>query len=166
VHYNFSFKQVKLAVQIFSRSVSIALRICRETNVDGFRDTSGTEEFILLIDTLFDYLNSRNVGSVGFKGPLTRAKLTGYEHLVKRVESELLSLKNAKDVLMYKTRRGTAILGLVASAKSYLSLAKALIYNGDMQYLLAYKFCQDHLELFLMLFEELVSLNIERFHIP
>ncbi|KAH7953107.1 hypothetical protein HPB49_004862 [Dermacentor silvarum] len=50
---------VKLATQLFSRSVAIGMNIYREQKTPGFQDTQGTEKFTLLINDLFDALNAR-----------------------------------------------------------------------------------------------------------
>ncbi|ODM86760.1 DNA transposase THAP9 [Orchesella cincta] len=66
--------KTKLCVQVLSNSVAIALGVCRELDVEGFEDTEATEEFLKIIDRLFDILNSKSSGK-GWKAPL-RARNT------------------------------------------------------------------------------------------
>ncbi|KAH9379295.1 hypothetical protein HPB48_006995 [Haemaphysalis longicornis] len=50
---------VRLATQLFSRSVAIGLKVYRQLKVPGFADSTGTEQFTLLINYLFDILNTK-----------------------------------------------------------------------------------------------------------
>ncbi|KAK8774921.1 hypothetical protein V5799_010546, partial [Amblyomma americanum] len=50
---------VRLATQLFSRSVSIGLKVYRQMMVPGFADSFGTEQFTMLLNDLFDILNSK-----------------------------------------------------------------------------------------------------------
>lgn len=62
---------VKLAAQVLSRSVAKAITFYwKELNIAGFEDRKDTEEFILLINNVFDILNSRNLSQHGFCHPL------------------------------------------------------------------------------------------------
>lgn len=50
---------VRLATQLFSRSVALGLRFYREQREPGFEDTEGTERFTAPINELFDVLNAK-----------------------------------------------------------------------------------------------------------
>ncbi|KAG0416296.1 hypothetical protein HPB47_006512 [Ixodes persulcatus] len=50
---------VRLATQLFSRSVALGLRYYREKDTPGLQDSLGTEEFTLLVNNLFDALNAK-----------------------------------------------------------------------------------------------------------
>lgn len=52
-------KNAKIIFQLFSRSVAIGLKVYRQLKVPGFADSTGTEEFTLLINDLFDILNAK-----------------------------------------------------------------------------------------------------------
>ncbi|XP_077516532.1 uncharacterized protein LOC144126333 [Amblyomma americanum] len=47
------------ASKLFSRSVSIGLKVYRQMMVPGFADSFGTEQFTMLLNDLFDILNSK-----------------------------------------------------------------------------------------------------------
>lgn len=49
----------KILFQLFSRSVAIGLKVYRQLKVPGFADSTGTEKFTLLINDLFDILNTK-----------------------------------------------------------------------------------------------------------
>ncbi|XP_077512635.1 uncharacterized protein LOC144123741 [Amblyomma americanum] len=50
---------VRLATQLFSRSVAIGLKFYKEQREPGFEGTEGTEKFTLLMNELFDALNAK-----------------------------------------------------------------------------------------------------------
>ncbi|CAK9292752.1 unnamed protein product [Gordionus sp. m RMFG-2023] len=52
--------KVKLAVQVFSASVANSLLFAQHQEIPGFENCDGTINFILMIDQMFDYLNTRN----------------------------------------------------------------------------------------------------------
>ena len=53
--------KVNLAVQIFSRSVAKSLKFCREVlKLPEFSESEPTEEFLLVVNDIFDLLNSRS----------------------------------------------------------------------------------------------------------
>lgn len=59
--------KVKLAAQLFSRSVATALPFCNmELKLSAFQDVDATAEMLLLINDLFDILDSK-VHGYGFK---------------------------------------------------------------------------------------------------
>ena len=58
---------VKLAAQLFSESVGTSLRYCLDKKLGEFSGCQATIDFILLSNTLFDIMNSRNFKSSGYK---------------------------------------------------------------------------------------------------
>lgn len=62
---------VKLATQLLSRSVSIAIEFCRqELKLPDFLESEATEKFIMIMNNVFDTFNSRNLHAHGYKHPL------------------------------------------------------------------------------------------------
>ncbi|KAH7977999.1 hypothetical protein HPB49_004133 [Dermacentor silvarum] len=51
---------VRLATQLFSRSIAIGLKIHREAGVVELQDCSGTEAFTKIMNDLFDALNAKH----------------------------------------------------------------------------------------------------------
>lgn len=67
-----SIMKVKLAVQLLSRSVAVALEFCRKIlKLDEFKDSEATEKFIKTLNNLFDIFNSRRLTQHGFCHPLS-----------------------------------------------------------------------------------------------
>lgn len=74
-HINFrqQIMKVKLATQLLSMSVAKALLLCDEVlNSRQFQDSSGTVNFITLINNFFDIMNSRKCNFYGYKRPIDR----------------------------------------------------------------------------------------------
>lgn len=58
--------KVRLATQIFSISVADAIKYCREKlNLYDFHNSQSTENFIIKLSNIFDFLNTRNFLSKG-----------------------------------------------------------------------------------------------------
>lgn len=51
---------VRLATQLFSRSVAIGPKLYREQRKPGFEDGEGTEKFMMQVSELFDALNAKH----------------------------------------------------------------------------------------------------------
>ena len=63
--------KVNLAAQTLSSSVADAIDFCRDDlQLDAFKGSEATVQFIRLFDRLFDTLNSRNPLGKGYKAPL------------------------------------------------------------------------------------------------
>ena len=53
--------KVKYAAQLLSRSVSLSLKYCRENlKLEQFQGSEATEKFLLIINDIFDLMNSRS----------------------------------------------------------------------------------------------------------
>jgi len=63
--------KVKLAAQFFSSSVAKALNLARQRGMTGFEQTQRTEHLCSVVDRLFDFLNSKNIHTKGYKAELT-----------------------------------------------------------------------------------------------
>lgn len=59
--------KVKLATQLMSRSVAKAIQFCQDLKLPAFDNSDATIKILLLLNDLFDILNSRNLKNVGFK---------------------------------------------------------------------------------------------------
>ena len=134
---NLSIIQVGLAVQTFSRSVALSVQLLRELGVDGFGDSKATEEFILLIDELFDRLNCRMVNGLGTKAPLRNANIEELKDVIKRAEDLLLPMCNVEGEQVIQTQRRVGVIGLLCSAKSLLAIGEELLLYGECDFLLS-----------------------------
>ena len=77
-HLEFASQKMKvnLSVQALSNSTAQALLCLKSLGHDEFQDCEETVNFIKIMDTLFDIINSRNPFGKGFKVPLRQANKT------------------------------------------------------------------------------------------
>ena len=149
-HINFGSKimNVRLAAQLLSKSVACSLKYLRSIQNSTFENSQATEEFILLINNLFDIFNSKTPIGKDFKGPLTLS--LWQNSVLPYLDSAYLkisALKTTSGPLM-SDRKHLGFTGFLCAIVSLKGLMNELVINGGMRYLLLYKFSQDHLELF------------------
>ena len=134
---------VRLAAQTLSSSVANAIQFLDVSmKLTQFQNSGPTVNFLRVIDRTFDILNSR----------CPHAK--GWENYLKSAAEYLLSLvakqegKNKEQKLLSTHRRKTFIIGFVAAIKSTIQMANEMfsLKEKPFDYLLTYKFSQDHLE--------------------
>jgi len=145
-------KKVKLAVQVSSRSVADALEFLnKDLKVPQFRGCEATVRFIRLIDDLFDLINSRNPFGRGTKRPLRKSNQAFWMKKMEDAMDELKSLKDLQGNRIITGKKKAGVLGMLVDAVAFRELFEdcCLCEEPILQYLLAYKLSQDHLELFL-----------------
>ena len=143
--------KIDLAAQSLSSSVADAIEYCTNTlKLPQFKGSEATVKFIRIIDHLFDILNSRNPCAKGYKAALRVNNKGSWLPFLSEASSYIKGLKNEEGNLMYKTKRKTGFVGFILAIESVKMLFKDLVGSIDppMNYLLTYKFSQDHLELF------------------
>ncbi|XP_077516220.1 uncharacterized protein LOC144126127 [Amblyomma americanum] len=129
---------VRLATQLFSRSVSIGLKVYRQMMVPGFANSFGTEQFTMLLNDLFDILNSK-VPAAGIRKGSPKIKFLD-DFLAMLNETE--SIPNVK---LFASRQ--TIESLRVTLMSVLSLVEFL-FNQGVSYILTASLNQDPLERF------------------
>jgi hypothetical protein len=156
--------KVKFAVQCLSSSVADAIDFCREDLKNPlFAGSASTCEFIRLLDSVFDILNTRHPKQKGKFGYLVM-NLKNFEKNKAYLEtfcSKLLTMeyferRNYKGNITYKKKllcqsaRKRAVIGFIISIKSILTISETLIKRSvnPLHYVLTYRFSQDLLELF------------------
>ena len=142
--------KVKYAVQTLSSSVAKALKFLQsDLKHADFQNCGPTVDFITTIDKLFDILNSRYAYARGFKHPIKMQNLESIEKIFIATSEYPLVLKSTENQLLVYGRRKTFILGFVMTMKSIISIAKELLVATErpFNYILTYKFSQDHIEL-------------------
>ena len=142
--------KMKYAVQTLSSSVAKALTFLQcDLKHPDFQNCGPTVDFINTIDKLFDILHSRYAYERGFKHPLRIQNLEGIEKTCIATSEYLLALKSTERQLLVYGRRKTFILGFVMTMKSIILTAKELLVATErpFNYILTYKFSQDHIEL-------------------
>lgn len=142
--------KVDHAAQSLSSSVADAIEYC--TNVlklPQFKGSEATVKFIRTIDHLFDILNSRNPCAKGYKARLRVNNKGCWLPFLNKASSYIKVLKNEVGNPMYNTKRKNGFVGFILAIESVKLLFQELIEKTDppMNYLLTYKFSQDHLEL-------------------
>ena len=102
------------------------------------------------MDRLFDILNSRNPTAHRFKQPLRPQSRNIWEEVLKQSADYLLSLRtnDISSQVLSTHQRKTFIIGFVTTIKSTIEMTKEM-FSGEnpFEYLLTYKFSQDHIEL-------------------
>ena len=149
-HVNFKqqIMKVELATQVFSRSVAVSLKFCRTVLKDPiFADSEATEEFILMMNDVFDIFNTRNFCEQGFKAPLDERNKTSWYSRLETASRYIHELKNPMGSSMVAVdKRKTAFVGMIANIQALFSLFTFLVENGELNFLLTNKWSQDHLE--------------------
>lgn len=150
-HVNFqnNVMKVKIAAQTLSSSVADAIEFLNKKNDVRFAGSEGTVIFIRTIDRLFDLLNTRNLFDTGFKRPINYSNFSAIEASVTELLNNIKCIQ-VDGVNILKHARHMFALGFITTAKSFLDIARELLFTIEpkFNFVLSYKFSQDHLELF------------------
>lgn len=149
-HVNFESQimKVSLAVQTLSASVADSIKYCREIlHLPQFRDSEGTESLIRMVDRLFDLLNVSSVSGSGWKKPINMQNYGSVKNFLSQTRSTLMTMRNQQRTLMIRHLRKTSFVGFCINIDSLEQLIDDFILTRQWEYLLTYKFSQDHLEL-------------------
>jgi hypothetical protein len=135
-HFNWQNEKmnVRLAIQMFSKSVSDALTFCAQS-VQQFKQCTETAKFVKIINDAFD------------------AETCAENNLdlsVNNVEEITRYISNLKvnGVPAVESCRKRGFLGLIISLKDSLELYTLLKEAYNLRYLLTYELSQDHLKVF------------------
>lgn len=143
--------KVKLATQLFSRSVAVALKFCKDNlHLTQFKSVEATADFLQIMNDLFDILDSK-VHGYKFKRALNKENA---ELLIQKLEECKMFLMNLtvnlknKKVRLIDSPRFTGFLGLCVCIESFKFLFRDLIQNNSCPYISFHRISQDHIELF------------------
>lgn len=140
---------VKLASQVFSNSVSNALKFCKAIGDPKFDEVDATAEFCALINNAFDILNCRSMFSKNpYNLALNTETIDKYKIFISYFERYIFNLKFDCGQLVIESGRKTGFIGLVQCLKNLLKLYSYLSTNYALKYLLSFKLSQDHIETF------------------
>lgn len=150
IEYHKKKMNVRLAAQIFSLSVASALKTCRSVlNIDKFAQSKATEEFLQMINDLFDIFNSQNLRQKFYKRPINP---DNYELIFSKLDEckEYLSnLKLENGQLLIHSNRKTGFLGFLINIESLKMLYQDICQREQIvPYIPLYQISQDHLEIF------------------
>ena len=104
-----------------------------------------TVRFLLVVDELFDILNSRSPIAKGSKAPISARNKDEVVERLRVIMSYLLSLTNSSGQRIRSTKHWLSVVGIAVTAHSLIQLLPELL--ASQSYVLTYKFSQDHLEL-------------------
>ena len=138
--------KVNLAAQTFSASVADAIDYCRDTlKLPQFKGSEATVKFI----RTFDILNSWNPCAKCFKAALRKSNKSSWKSFLDKAREYIIGLENTLCKPMYKSHRKTGFIGFLVAIDSIQSIFSDLVEKeAPMNYILTYKFSQDHLEFF------------------
>lgn len=186
VYYHKEKMKVFLAAQLLSSSTAKALEFLQfEMEDPQFRLASSTSEFCQKINDIFDLLNNKNrFCKREGKRPIDKKNFSKIE---KKVEEFIRYIENLDVIIPVKSHRKrkrndenfdpnaeikyvrknvldnhhtkTGFLGLIICLTSYINLSKFLLENNICDYVLSYKFSQDHLEMFFALIRRMGGFN-------
>ncbi len=131
---------------MFSRSVADSIRFLRLAGYPQFADSKATEEFIRLINDLFDIFNSRSTRAACYKKPLSAT--TVFKSFTRLDEgfSYLKGMRTAQNVPLTHIRKKTGIIGFLLDILSLKKLyTRHLAHRAS--FFCGYRLCQDHIEL-------------------
>ena len=90
--------KVSIAAQSLSHSVSAAITFLRNLKLPQFKDSKATSDFILLINDIFDILNSKSKFGKNYKKPISLENILDVEAYLMNGMETLKSLKDVSGV--------------------------------------------------------------------
>ena len=153
VYFNNNKMKVKYAAQVLSRSVALSLKFCREElNLPQFQGSEATEEFLIMINNIFDIMNSRSKFSSSFsnmKNAMSEDNQEDWGPVLERTKTYILGLTTVRgDSMTTKDSRKTGFMGIVCNIEAVMNIFNNNVDNGLLLYLCTYKLSQDPLEHF------------------
>ena len=142
--------KVSVAAQTLSHSVYAAITFLRNLKLKEFKDSKRTSDFILLLNNLFDILNSKSKFGKNYKKPITLENILEVEGYLKSGIETLNFLKDANGLPLLSGLRKMFVIGFYISALSILNISKNLLQRSEtpFEYVLRYRFSQDLLEMY------------------
>lgn len=150
-HINWHDQKMKsrLALQVFSESTAQSIDYAREVlKLKEFEGSQSTTEFLRVMNNACDVLNSKSKFGHGFKGPLTKATKESWNTLLTNTTQYLSTICDASGIPLISTRKKTGFLGMIMSMMSFSKIFESYVENNHLEYVLTYKFSQDHIETF------------------
>ena len=141
--------RVSLAVQVLSRSAAVSLKFHREVLKDpDFKNSEATEEFLLMMNNIFDLLNSRSCKGKGYNSPLRFSNQHHWRIYFEEVKEYLLGLTNLETGphLVQNDSKRTGFLGIYCNIIAFTRIFDDLVAHGPLYYIMTYKMSQDQLE--------------------
>ena len=122
--------KVKFATQLFSHSVSAAITFLRNIKLIGFKDSKPTSDFILLMNDVFDALNSKSKFGKNTKQPINTSNFYEIEGRLHEAIAFLKCLKDTTGMPLIEGPQNTFVIGFCISAYSILTISRTLLERG------------------------------------
>lgn len=127
--------KVRLAVQVLSRSVGIAIGYCnRELKMQEFQDSEATEEFTIIFNDIFDILNSHNLSGYGFKKALCFENIHEVAEYSEFASEYISTLTYPDGLKLIESPRKTGFLGIFTCFKNLPFLYTLVVENSGLTY--------------------------------
>lgn len=147
--------RVRLATQLFSRSVANGLQFFSKRGTSGLQNVAGTVEFTIKFNDLFDALNRNNPKEGITVGSRDLRVLASFLHWLNKWEREVMAGKISRENFL--TQQTAA--GLRVTILSALELTRYLLKECGFTYVLTGKFNQDVLERFFGILRQAAGQN-------
>ena len=123
--------KVKFATQLFSHSVSAAITFLRNIKLTGFEDSKPASDFILLMNGIFDALNSKSKFRKNTKQPINTSNFYEIEGRLHEAIEFLKCLKDINGMPLIEGPWKTFVIGFCISAYSILTISRTLLERGE-----------------------------------
>lgn len=151
LNYKKEIMKVKLATQVFSNSVADALDYFSiDLKLDKFQEAQYTAEFCRIFNDIFDIMNVRNSFSkLRSKRALSLNNIETVKEIFRKTRTYIRSIKDIENNDILISKRKTGFLGILVNMCSIEGILDLHVKTQqNINYLLTYKLCQDHLEMF------------------
>lgn len=122
IHFQSQKMKVNNAAQTLSNSVAKAfLFLKNELKIIEFQNVDATVQFIKVVDTTFDMLNSVNIYATGYKKPITKSNK---DYIIKNLTDAIdyfYNLKLSNGQFVINSRRKTPVLGFILDCLNLLA---------------------------------------------
>ena len=116
--------KVKFATQLFSHSVSTAITFLRNIKLTGFEDSKPTNDFILLMNDVFDALNSKSKFGKYTKQPINTSNFYEIKGRLHEAIEFRKCLKDTNGMPLIEGPWKTFVIGFCISAYSILTISR------------------------------------------
>jgi len=121
------------------------LQFLTANNIEGFIDTTGTQNFVFTVDRIFDTFNSRAPKTSGYKQALTVVTFRKVAPFLREARNILMNMTDSQGKKLCESRRHMAALGFVVNIDSLFLLVDEVLLDRDNTFNQKYL---DHLELY------------------
>lgn len=141
--------KVKLATQIFSESVAVALDFCREDlKLEEFQGSAATSRLCRMLNTTCDLLNSRGLSTNTLKSAINQNNAEEILKAAKQCINYIASLKTTNGRVVVGCAFGAGFFGLIVDLMNIEILYKKYVLTNILDFIPMYRTTTDHIEQF------------------